>query len=246
MSPVRVIVVPCYNEAARIELPRFSAFFDAGVQLLFVNDGSTDDTGSLLAALVAKHPGQARLHSLARNSGKAEAVRHGLNEALAHGATIVGYTDADLATPPPEMLRVLDSVQGTVQVALGSRVALLGRRIERSPRRHYLGRVFATAASLALGVRVYDTQCGAKAFLVTDGLRDALARPFASRWAFDVELLERLLRSSKDLGMLPSDVVEVPLHEWRDVRGSKLSATAMLKAGLDLASIGVGRALRRP
>jgi len=245
VSQRRTVVVPCYNEASRIELPRFTAFFDAGVQLLFVDDGSKDDTQALLRAFVAEHPALAQVHALARNSGKAEAVRQGLLRAITDGAGIVGYLDADLATPPGEMLRVVDAVSPKAQAALASRVALLGRHIERTPGRHYLGRVFATAASWALGLRVYDTQCGAKAFLVTDTLTDALSRPFASRWAFDVELLERLLRPGAAPALLPAEIVEVPLTEWRDVRGSKLSSGAMVKAGLDLATIGIKRTLKR-
>ncbi|MDQ1419024.1 MAG: hypothetical protein QOJ52_986, partial [Acidimicrobiaceae bacterium] len=76
---------------------------------------------------------------------------------------------------------------------LGSRIARLGSTIERTARRHLLGRVFATAASVALGCQVYDTQCGAKVFRVTPALTVALQRPFRSAWAFDVELQSRLL-----------------------------------------------------
>src|ERR1041384_6274866 len=68
----------------------------------------------------------------------------------------------------------------------------LGRR--GPPRRHYLGRIFATAVSLALHSPVYDTQCGAKLFRPGAPLRDALSAPFRSRWIFDVELLARLDR----------------------------------------------------
>ena len=84
--------------------------------------------------------------------------------------TIVGYFDADLATPVAELERLLAVIgkDPQLEAVLASRVALLGHSIQRKPTRHYLGRLYATAASLALGVAVYDTQCGAKLFRVND------------------------------------------------------------------------------
>jgi len=112
-------------------------------------------------------------------------------------------------------------------------VALLGHRIDRSAWRHYLGRLFATASSLVLRLSVYDTQCGAKVFRVTPALRTALAEPFTSRWAFDVELLQRLLGA----GVRPAQFEEVPLRAWRDVGGSKLGPAAAIAAAADLARL---------
>jgi len=131
-----------------------------------------------------------------------------------------------------------------VQVVLGSRVARMGAEILRHPMRHYLGRVFATAASLVLGAVVYDTQCGAKCFRDSPALRSALGRPFLSRWAFDVELLGRLLTGEPGVAPLDASAfVEVPLLRWRDVAGSKLRARAMVGAVIDL--VRIRRDLRR-
>jgi hypothetical protein len=110
-----------------------------------------------------------------------------------------------------------------LEAVLASRVALMGHSIERKATRHYLGRLYATAASLALGVVVYDTQCGAKLFRVNDTLRAAIADPFPERWSFDVELLARLLHPAPGVAPIDADrIVEVPLNAWRDVGGSKL------------------------
>lgn len=227
------LVIPCFDEAARLDRASVRALLaDARVHVLLVDDGSRDGTLALLRTIEGEEA-RVRVLALARNVGKAEAVRAGLLAGIAEGAAIVGYLDADFATPAIEMLRVVDTLHAdaSVSVVLGSRVALLGRRIERHAARHYLGRVFATAASAFLGVAVYDTQCGAKAFRVDDVLRASLALPFVSRWVFDVELLDRLLRGGT------TAIVEVPLRAWRDVAGSKLAPSAALRAAADLARL---------
>jgi glycosyltransferase involved in cell wall biosynthesis len=246
-SPSPVIVVPCHNEAGRLDVSRFAALGEEGsVRLLFVDDGSTDGTRALLDRLEPAH-GVSTLR-LSTNVGKAEAVRRGLLHALEGGATTVGYFDADLATPPRELLRMLDLLdeRDDLSFVLGSRVALLGRDIKRHARRHYLGRVFATFASIFLRIPVYDTQCGAKVFRVTPAVREALADPFRSSWVFDVELMGRLLRGSETVQPVPlSQFEEMPLREWRDVGGSRLTPFRMVRAAIDLFIVGY-RLNRKP
>ncbi len=230
----RVVVVPCFNEARRLDADALSSIVDDDTGLLLVDDGSRDDTLATLHALAARDPRHIEVLALGTNGGKGEAVRAGLLHAERAGAAVVAYLDADLSTPVGEMRRILALLdeRAGADVAMGSRVALLGRDIQRSPARHYLGRVFATVASTGLGLRVYDTQCGAKAFRVGVALRRALSTPFTSRWAFDVELLARLLDH-----VPPSAFVEVPLHAWTDVAGSKLQPLAMVRAGVDVVMI---------
>jgi glycosyltransferase involved in cell wall biosynthesis len=223
------VVIPCFDEEKRLPVARLQDFARE-VSLLFVNDGSRDNTGALLERMCGDG---IEMVSLERNSGKGEAVRRGLLRAIEDGAEIVAFADSDLATPPEEILRVVEEVRsGRADVALASRVALAGTNIRRRAVRHFLGRLFATGASLALHARFYDTQCGAKAFRVTPALRAALAAPFGARWVFDIELLGRLLDR-----VAPDRFVEVPLREWQDVAGSKLKSTAMAVAALDLARV---------
>lgn len=236
------LVVPCFNEAARFDAAGFASLVDGdrSVSLLLVNDGSTDGTQAALESFAGGRPARARVLRLPRNQGKAEAVRQGMLAALQDGAATVGYYDADLATPPSDMLEIVARLDDErVEAAIGSRVALLGRQIERRASRHYLGRVFATAASVALGLRVYDTQCGAKVFRDTPALRSALAEPFLSRWVFDVELIGRLARSHRAAPAASTWIVEVPLSGWRDVGGSRLGAGAMARASIDLARVAI-------
>jgi glycosyltransferase involved in cell wall biosynthesis len=242
------IVIPCFNEERRLDAASFRPLTDApDCHLLFVDDGSVDGTLRVLREACALLGPKASVLALEKNQGKAEAVRRGLLAAMEAGATVVGYLDADLATPPDEMLRLVKIVsEGAAQVALGSRVALLGRRIARKPSRHYLGRVFATMASILLDLRVYDTQCGAKAFAATPLLAKALDEPFHARWAFDVELIGRLLAGAEDLPGLGEDAfVEMPLRVWSDVAGSKLRPLHFPMLGLELVRIHFALARRR-
>lgn len=248
MSERPLIVVPCYNEEQRLQPRDFLSFVKRGrAQILLVNDGSTDGTETVLRDLKHAGGGDIDAISLERNSGKAEAVRRGLVEALSRGARVVGYLDADLSTPFHEVDFLLDEAERTrAQVVLGARVALLGRTIDRKVWRHTLGRVFATFASQILSLRVYDTQCGAKLFTASPALEAALREPFISRWAFDVELLGRLMAGAPGVEpLLVSDFVEVPLREWRDVQGSKLSVPQMTKVLGDLARIAADVRRRR-
>ncbi|MTD46250.1 glycosyltransferase [Conexibacter sp. W3-3-2] len=227
-DPARAtIVIPCFDEARR--LPRDGVLaLTHSADVLLVDSGSTDGTPALLAELAADSP-HVRALTLARNRGKGEAVRHGLLAALDTGAQRLAYFDADFATPGEEMLRLLDLLDRSpdTSVLLASRVALLGRDIRRSASRHYLGRVYATVASLALDLPVYDTQCGAKALRRTPALEAALARPFRTRWAFDVELLGRLLATP---GFRSEEIVEEPLRAWADVAGGRLIPWEMARA----------------
>lgn len=241
-QPTTVIVVPCFNEAARLDPDQVHELAELCGTVLLVDDGSTDATASMLAAISATTPHVTSVEHLANNQGKAAAIRHGLNVALEGGAAVVGYCDADFATPPDEMARLVGVLTNdrNVDVVIGSRVALLGADVRRSHARHYAGRVFATLASAVLRMTVYDTQCGAKMFRDTPALRSALGQPFQSGWAFDVELLARLHRGDATVAGLGIDrFLEVPLRRWHDVRGSKLTALAALRAAAALARIAV-------
>lgn len=233
--PHSIVVVPCYNEARRLNARAFTQFRASGhwVEFLFVNDGSTDGTLEILQRLRCSSPDTIRVHDQQPNRGKAEAVRAGLLEALETDADFVGYWDADLATPLsalPDFVQVFED-RPEVNVVLGSRVKLLGRSIERHAWRHYLGRVFATMVSQMLRLAVYDTQCGAKLFRSTPELRRVLATPFATSWLFDVEILARLIGESAEGTQAVTDsLYELPLTEWRDVPGSKLTGGAYARA----------------
>jgi glycosyltransferase involved in cell wall biosynthesis len=241
-------VVPCYNEAARLDAGPFRTWLvdHPWVDLHFVDDGSTDDTALVLERLAGTLP-RTTWQRQAVNGGKAEAVRQGVLAMLDRDdVRIVGFWDADLATPLDEVPRLAAPLREreAVRMVMGSRVKVLGHDIRRKPVRHYIGRIAATAASLVLRLPVYDTQCGAKLFRADDGTRRLFTAPFLTRWLFDVELLARLIHQYPDhtRDQLEAHVVEVPVRKWMDVADSRVTLTDVLRTPVALFTI--WRALR--
>src|SRR5262245_8172845 len=136
------VIVPCFNEAGRLDNEAFARFVDADpdAHFLFVNDGSRDDTRAVLDRAAGGRPDRLRALHLARNAGKAEAVRAGANSLAAWKPfTYAGFLDADLSAPIDSMHLLRDALddEPAFDLALGSRVALLGRNIRRNAARHY-------------------------------------------------------------------------------------------------------------
>jgi len=236
------IVIPCYNEAARLDHAAFTRFAACNdVDFLFVDDGSTDATRQTLDSLRESRPDRIRVLSLERNLGKAEAVRHGLIAACKTNPTYVGFWDADLATPLDDIRAFKDLLDSRpdIEMVFGSRVNLLGRNVHRRLARHYVGRAFATAAATVLGVGIYDTQCGAKLFRVRPGFGELLREPFIGGWIFDVEMIAREVRARRGTTMpaVSSIIYEYPLMEWRDVAGSKIKPADWIKVAINLGRI---------
>lgn len=231
------LVVPCYNEALRLPVAAFAEFLreHRWLRICLVNDGSRDATAGVLGELAASCGSQAVVLDLTCNRGKAEAVRQGVLHALAlDEREFIGYWDADLATPLSELHRFFQQRRECpkAEALIGCRLRRMGAKIDRSTSRHALGRVFATIASLILGLPCYDTQCGAKLFHGSLA-RAIFAAPFLTSWCFDVELLARI-RALRGCEQALECVVEVPLMQWLDVAGSKLRLQHYVRAAVDL------------
>lgn len=211
-----LIIIPCYNESQRLQMPAFAAQ-PAHQTFLFVDDGSVDGT----TACIQKHL-NANIHllSLKTNVGKAEAIRQGVihGKQLPHfdQLTWIGFWDADLATPLSEIdnfIQFSNLFAQDIDAVWGSRIHRLGASINRSFLRHVLGRCFATLITLVLDIKSYDSQCGAKIFKKAVLIR-CVQEKFISRWIFDVEILLRLQQQK---------IIEYPLQQWHDVKGGKLN-----------------------
>jgi len=211
------LIVPCYNEARRLDFDQFEAAARRDpLWLVFVDDGSADGTADVVRAHASD---RIWLIVLDRNVGKAEAVRQGMlqAEALPFYAQLdwIGFWDADLSTPLAELPKFFEfqALTGApMDAVIGSRVSRLGSCVRRRAVRHFLGRVFVTVSSILLKTQAYDSQCGAKVFRIAVAAR-CFREPFVTRWLFDLEVLLRLRDAA---------VLEYPLREWQDVAGSKM------------------------
>jgi glycosyltransferase involved in cell wall biosynthesis len=212
-QPTRVsIVIPVYNESRRIALTieAAAAFLrDAPFQaeVIVADDGSTDDTRRVAAKALPALP-CARLLELS-HGGKARAVLAGLAEAT---GDIVGFMDADLATPLPNLLTAVAHIAQGADVVIGSREGAGSRRIGEPGYRHVMGRVFNAIVRAALLPGIDDTQCGFK--FMTRAARDRilpLVRLYRDAGevtqprvtAFDVELLYIARLLGFRIGILP-------------------------------------------
>jgi dolichyl-phosphate beta-glucosyltransferase len=186
--PGLTIVIPAYNEERR--LPRtlaalrdYQEHCECALEVLVVDDGSTDGT----AALVQREAGtMAGLHILARpHQGKGAAVRAGM---LAATQPLVMLCDADLSMPVEQLDRFRTALELGAQVAVGSRELPESHRYREPALRHLMGRVFNLLVRLLVVQGLNDTQCGFKGFQ-----RDVAYRLFSLQrmrgFSFDAEIL---------------------------------------------------------
>jgi len=221
------IVVPAYNEAARlpVTLPKMAQFCErfGSTEVLIVDDGSTDSTAALVQEFASRHP-FARLLKNPGNRGKGYSVRHGMQEA--QGDWILS-TDADLSSPLDEVSKLWAAAdRDHAAAAIGSRAldrSLVG--VHQAALREMSGRVFNVIMRLATGLPFRDTQCGFKLFR-NDAARVIFPRQRLDGFGFDVEdLVIARLHGLK--------VVEVPVR-WDNVEGTKVSALNGARAFWDL------------
>lgn len=240
MMPFRslTVVLPAYNEEARLapaldELFGYlrrrgergrdgapgSADLPAEVTVLVVDDGSTDHTADLVRARpeaverVAWHGGERPLLDVLTvpHGGKGAAVRAGM---LAVDGDVVVFADADMATPPDELVPLVRALEDA-DVALGSRIQPDGSdmRASQPAWRRALGKTFHLLASLWVVGPVQDTQCGFKGFR-RETAHDVFARQRVTSIVFDVELIYLARRRGYALAVVPI--------RWADRRGSRM------------------------
>jgi dolichyl-phosphate beta-glucosyltransferase len=234
-----ILVVPCYNEEYRINEAAFYDFLIGHPDhlLVFVDDGSTDNTGSVISK-VSSRTGNLVVLTCKRNIGKAAAVRVGILHALEnYEAAYIGFADADLSTPLAEFAVFEKEFEKNkaICIVLGSRVQMLGRDIHRNLLRHWISRIVATIICKVLDEPLYDTQCGAKLFS-WEVAGNLFKDPFLSKWLFDVEILARHKKiNGKEF--FRTSVIESPVSRWTEKKQSKLHYSQLLRILIDLRKI---------
>lgn len=190
MPPTYSIVIPAYNESARIggTLERVLAHVrerEWNAEIVVVDDGSTDGTAALVREFAARH-GKLVLIENPGNRGKGYSVRNGMLHA---SGEIVLFSDADLSSPIEEADKLFAALAAGADVAIGSRWLRAELQTERQPlHRQLFGRIFNILLRIILGLRYKDTQCGFKAFTRRAAL-SIFPLQQIERWGFDPEIL---------------------------------------------------------
>ncbi len=235
------LIVPCYNEADRLDGNSFISFVSArkDIKLVFVNDGSKDNTAEVLSKLASRLPEKIFFVDLKKNGGKAEAVRQGVLYASENlDCDFIGFLDADLSTDLFEMesmfhfIRENDFYEGVV----GSRISRMGAEVKRKWSRKIFSSVVGAMIYSVTRVEINDTQCGAKIFS-KNFIDKAFKDPFHTDWLFDVEVFVRL---KKELGKstLQKKIYEYPLMKWVNADGSKVGMKEIYRTPVMIAKIG--------
>lgn len=226
------VIVPCFNEQERIArtIEQTASWFGARgqpVELLAVDDGSSDLTRPRLEELAARLP-VVRVLGYPRNRGKGYAVRHGVQ--ASHGDPVL-YMDADLATPIEEYLRLRDAL-ATADIAFGSRALSGSTLLVRQPRyREYMGRTFNLLVRALAVPGVHDTQCGFKLLRRTCALH-LFPLLTSDSYSFDVELLMLARRYGYRLAEVPVRWQHIPLSRVHPVLDSARMALDLLRLRL--------------
>ncbi len=210
------IIIPAYNESANLkkgvlsEVEDYLKTIDFSFEVLIVDDGSSDDTATLVKQKIKGKENFRLIENL--HGGKAYAVITGLLEAK---GGIALFTDMDQATPLQEIEKFLPKFDEGFDIVIGLRSGRAGAPLSRK----LAAWGFAFLRGIILGLPFSDTQCGFKAFNATS--REAIFPKIKSEWGvlhfkggavnagFDVEVLYL----AKKLGF---KIAEVPVN-WKYV-----------------------------
>lgn len=216
-SPSLLLLIPAYNEEGRIEpvLRDYARYFQeqyvGKFQLVVVLNGCRDNTLGVVQRVAADFPSITWLE-FKEPIGKGGALIEGLK--LAPMGDLIGYVDADGATPPHAFHDLIKRMDGA-DCVIGSRwIAGAVLHQEQSNKRQFASRVFHKIVQVLFWMNIRDTQCGAKVMR-----REAAEKIHSSLRIADMAFDINLLYSLKHAGY---KILEVPT-EWTDKVGSKVT-----------------------
>jgi hypothetical protein len=201
------VIVPCHNEEGNVlECARRVLQMGSATEIIFVDDGSDDDTRGRVLEAMSGDP-RVRLVAYDTNHGKANAVRAGFDAAR---NDVVMILDADMTVPPEDLPKFLAPLQaGTADFVNGTRL-VYPMHGTAMPMANFLGnKAFCFLVSWVMRQRVSDTLCGTKALLRRD--YDAMPLSGRDRWG-DFDLLFGAAR-------MKLRVREIPVHYRERVAG---------------------------
>ena len=214
------IIMPAYNEEERIgkTLEEYSNFFEQlrktknlDYEILIVINNTKDNTEKVVKSYSKKNKRIIYLNLI--KGGKGYAVIEGFKDALKRKNDIIGFVDADLATPPDQYWRLIENL-GKFDSAIANRY-IKGSEInpKHSFRRSLVSRGFNFLVRFLFMLPYTDTQCGAKVFTHAS-LKKVLPDMTITQWAFDIDLLYAYKRRGLKIVSVPT--------VWYEKEGSKL------------------------
>lgn len=234
------LVVPCFNEAQRLNVEYFTQIAEAtSVRFVFVDDGSTDSTHSILRGftLCIPHSSVIRLN---RNCGKGAAVLAGMQSLKSRNSkdSFVGFLDADMAFSSVAVIEFVAQAAAEFQAqdldaVWASRVKLAGKQIIRSDVRHWISRVLISILGNLYPNLPYDPQAGLKLFRASSMNSVWVKQRTATRWFLDIELLADF----RSLFGKEMKLIELPVREWREIAGSKITMRQFVSVAKDVLTI---------
>ena len=228
------IIIPVYNEAFRlqrtfVELSNFlSAHSDFHTEIIFVNDGSSDNSTKLINDFISINPCRVKLINNDINRGKGYAVRCGMKNSSGLYCLMV---DADMSTPMSEMDNFLTYLpDNSKSIIIGSRKGVDALMIKKQPwYRQKIGEIYAILASVLTGLSIKDYGCGFKLF-PREVVDNIFKCAIINRWTFDTEILYIAKK-------LKYPIIEVGVR-WTDDRATKVRLLKdIIQSGLDLIRI---------
>ena len=219
-APIRLsLIIPCYNESARVGLlyeglRSFIEKWGNSPEVIIINDGSKDNTEALLREhkVYQEHKDIIAIYSQ-ENTGKGGALRNGVLKA---SGDYILTLDADMATPPEELIKWLGLMHGQPAdntIYIGSREHK-DSIIKKQGDRKVAGNIFNFIVRLLTPLKAKDTQCGFKLYPAVIA-KDLFGGLQTYGWAHDVELLYKAQLNNVQ-------IVEMPLT-WNAIEGSKIS-----------------------